>query len=118
MTPPGRRSTRIAAVAATQAIAVASGSKKATEDKPVVNEALKFLKDCIIYVDVKTEGGEEAGSLFVQMLESVGARVRSVYSPFSKSVVDQFLESGSSKSGSKLHPYRLQERNAEHNQSI
>lgn len=77
-TPPGRRSTRIAAVAATQAMAAAaSGLKKATDaDKPIVNEALKFLKDCIIYVDVKTEAGEEAGSLFVQMLESVGARVR------------------------------------------
>ncbi|KAJ2914403.1 hypothetical protein MD484_g6014, partial [Candolleomyces efflorescens] len=60
-TPPGRRSTRIAAVAATQAMTTAHSSKKAADaDKPVVNEALKFLKDCIIYVDVKTEAGEEA----------------------------------------------------------
>ncbi|KAF6760191.1 hypothetical protein DFP72DRAFT_883485 [Ephemerocybe angulata] len=72
--PPGRRSTRIAAVAATQALTTAS--KKANEpEKPVVNQALKFLKDCVIYVDVKTDDSEEAGSLFVEMLEGVGAKI-------------------------------------------
>ncbi|KAF8956814.1 BRCT domain-containing protein, partial [Flammula alnicola] len=37
--------------------------------------ALKVLKDCVIFVDVKMEDGDEAGSLFVEMLEGVGARV-------------------------------------------
>ncbi|KAF9485952.1 hypothetical protein BDN70DRAFT_763291, partial [Pholiota conissans] len=37
--------------------------------------ALKVLKDCIIFVDVKTDDGDEAGTLFVEMLEGVGARV-------------------------------------------
>ncbi|KAF8176520.1 hypothetical protein BJ912DRAFT_857348, partial [Pholiota molesta] len=39
------------------------------------SRSLKILKDCVIFVDVKTEDGDEAGSLFVEMLEGVGARV-------------------------------------------
>jgi hypothetical protein len=41
-------------------------------------EALNILNGCIIFVDVKTDDGEEAGSLFVEMLESMGARVCSL----------------------------------------
>ncbi|KAG2015740.1 hypothetical protein CC2G_008980 [Coprinopsis cinerea AmutBmut pab1-1] len=77
-TPPGRRSTRSAALAASQAIAnVAASSRRAPpqEEKPSPDDALKFLKDCRIFVDVRTEEGEEAGSLFVEMLEVAGARL-------------------------------------------
>ncbi|KAF9565564.1 hypothetical protein CPC08DRAFT_704545 [Agrocybe pediades] len=58
---------------------VSSQRKGAAESAAVANpavEALKeVLKDCVIFVDVKTDDGEEAGSLFVEMLEGVGARV-------------------------------------------
>ncbi|KAF8070783.1 hypothetical protein FPV67DRAFT_1412813 [Lyophyllum atratum] len=40
-----------------------------------VSEVLKTLEDCVIFVDVRTDDGDEAGSLFVEMLEGVGARV-------------------------------------------
>lgn len=73
--PPGRKSTRVAAAAATQALATVFNKKPSDVDKPPVNEALKFLKDCVIYVDVKTDDAEEAGSLFIEMLEGVGAKV-------------------------------------------
>ena len=44
-----------------------SGKKKA----PV----LKILKSCVVFVDVKTDEGDEAGGLFVEMLKGLGARV-------------------------------------------
>ena len=44
-----------------------SGKKKA----PV----LKILKNCIVFVDVRTDEGDEAGGLFVEMLKGLGARV-------------------------------------------
>jgi hypothetical protein len=37
--------------------------------------ALKVLKKCAIFVDVRTEDGDDAGSLFVDMLKGLGARV-------------------------------------------
>ena len=36
---------------------------------------LTILKNCVIYVDAKTEGGADAGELFVNMLKGLGARV-------------------------------------------
>jgi hypothetical protein len=57
---------------------VSSGRKGAaepmTEPSPVP-ETLKILNDCKIFVDVRTEDGDEAGSLFIDMLGGVGARV-------------------------------------------
>ena len=57
---------------------VSSGRKGAaeplTEPSPVP-ETLKILNDCIIFVDVRTDDGDEAGSLFIDMLGGVGARV-------------------------------------------
>ncbi|RDB25296.1 hypothetical protein Hypma_007549 [Hypsizygus marmoreus] len=50
---------------------ISSGKKTAAE----APESLKILKDCVIFVDVRTDDGDEAGSLFVEMLESVGARI-------------------------------------------
>jgi hypothetical protein len=43
----------------------------------MVPESLKILQDCVIFVDVRTDDGDEAGSLFVEMLEGVGAKVLS-----------------------------------------
>lgn len=40
--------------------------------------ALTVLKDCSIFVDVRTDDGDDAGSLFVDMLRGMGARVRRV----------------------------------------
>ncbi|KAF5380535.1 hypothetical protein D9615_004724 [Tricholomella constricta] len=54
--------------AGTSKISAASAASRATE-------ALKVLKDCVIFVDVRTDDGDEAGSLFVEMLEGVGARI-------------------------------------------
>lgn len=37
--------------------------------------SLDILKDCIIFVDVRTEEGEDAAALFIDMLRGLGARV-------------------------------------------
>ncbi|KAJ8591333.1 hypothetical protein M405DRAFT_735316 [Rhizopogon salebrosus TDB-379] len=37
--------------------------------------ALKVLKKCAIFVDVRTDDGDDAGSLFVDMLRGLGARI-------------------------------------------
>ncbi|KAG5723399.1 hypothetical protein E4T56_gene14234 [Termitomyces sp. T112] len=54
----------------------ASGDKLTTT-VPTTNqpESLQFLKDCIIFVDVRNDDGDDVGSLFVEMLEGVGARI-------------------------------------------
>jgi len=46
-----------------------------TTASSVVSESLKILDDCVIFVDVRTDDGDDAGSLFVEMLEGVGAKV-------------------------------------------
>jgi hypothetical protein len=61
-----------------------SSSRKQTEDtggvaSKSIPESLKVLKDCVIFVDVRTDDGDEAGSLFVEMLEGVGARVSDLH---------------------------------------
>jgi hypothetical protein len=38
--------------------------------------SLKVLKKCTIFVDVRTDDGDEAGGLFVDMLRGLGAKVR------------------------------------------
>ena len=37
--------------------------------------ALGILKSCVVFVDVRTEEGEDAGDLFVDMLKGFGAKV-------------------------------------------
>lgn len=44
----------------------------------VKKSSLKILKGCAIFVDVRTEQGDDAGSLFVDMLKGLGAKVRIV----------------------------------------
>ena len=47
-----------------------SGSTTAT------SSSLKVLKSCTIFVDVRTDDGDDAGGLFVDMLKGLGAKVR------------------------------------------
>jgi hypothetical protein len=47
----------------------------ATASSNMISESLKILQDCVIFVDVRTDDGDEAASLFVEMLEGVGAKV-------------------------------------------
>lgn len=54
---------------------VASSKRAAAAAAISSHESLKILNDCVIFVDVRTDDGDEAGSLFVEMLEGVGARV-------------------------------------------
>jgi hypothetical protein len=49
-----------------------SGSTTATS-------SLKVLKPCTIFVDVRTDEGDDAGGLFVDMLKGLGAKVRSAH---------------------------------------
>lgn len=44
--------------------------------KPQKPKTMKILKGCNVFVDVKAEGGEDAGGFFVDMLITLGARVR------------------------------------------
>jgi len=39
------------------------------------HKSLKILDGCVIFVDVRNDDGDEVGSLFVEMLEGVGAKV-------------------------------------------
>lgn len=48
-----------------------SGSTTAT------SSSLKVLKSCTIFVDVRTDDGDDAGGLFVDMLKGLGAKVHS-----------------------------------------
>lgn len=41
---------------------------------------LKVLAGCVIFVDVRTEEGDDASALFVDMLRGLGARVSRVLS--------------------------------------
>ena len=45
--------------------------------------SLDVLDQCIVFVDVRTEEGEDAGALFVDMLRGLGAKVWLIiiYSP-------------------------------------
>jgi hypothetical protein len=43
------------------------------------SSSLKVLKSCTIFVDVRTDDGDDAGGLFVDMLKGLGAKVRSAY---------------------------------------
>ena len=51
-----------------------SGSTVAT------SSSLKVLKSCTVFVDVRTDDGDDAGGLFVDMLKGLGAKVRSAHS--------------------------------------
>jgi hypothetical protein len=46
------------------------------------SSSLKVLKSCTIFVDVRTDDGDDAGGLFVDMLKGLGAKVRSAHAAF------------------------------------
>jgi len=52
-----------------------SEGKGASSSTLASMESLKILEDCVIFVDVRADTGDEAGSLFIEMLEGVGARI-------------------------------------------
>jgi hypothetical protein len=52
------------------------GTADATSPLAPAPKTQKILDGCVIFVDVKTEAGDEAGSVFVTMLEDLGGRVR------------------------------------------
>ena len=55
-----------------------SGKVQEESDASAMNpasEALRVLKGCVIFVDVRTDSGDDAGGLFVDMLKGMGARV-------------------------------------------
>ncbi|KAF8342841.1 uncharacterized protein EI90DRAFT_2902879 [Cantharellus anzutake] len=53
---------------------------------------LKTLKDCVIYVDVRTDDGSDAGQLFINMLKGLGARILTRLTP---SITHVVFKSGS-----------------------
>ncbi|PFH50879.1 hypothetical protein AMATHDRAFT_3512 [Amanita thiersii Skay4041] len=70
-TPPrfGQRVTR--SVSGTLPSASWTAEKKKGKDK----SNLGFMKDCVVFVDVRTDDGDDAGSLFVEMLRDAGAKI-------------------------------------------
>ena len=72
-----------AAVAAANANAVAEASPAASvpsasstpQSVEGASKSVRVLKGCTIFVDVKNDEGADAGSLFVEMLQSLGAKV-------------------------------------------
>ncbi|KAI0783004.1 hypothetical protein C8Q75DRAFT_726757 [Abortiporus biennis] len=64
-------------VNAGKGVAESSGTTPETNGKgkeAVKQGSLKVLKDCTIFVDVRTDEGDDAGSLFVDMLKGLGAK--------------------------------------------
>lgn len=64
-------------IPSTEAGGSGKGSKGAAASASKA-ESPKILSNCVIFVDVRTDDGEEAGSLFIEMLEGLGARVNYV----------------------------------------
>ena len=60
---------------------VTEAETDASTDKVNASGTLTMLRDCVIFVDVRTDNGDDAGGLFVDMLKGMGARV-SNRSPF------------------------------------
>jgi len=60
--------------------------------KPVsttaTSSSLKVLKSCTIFVDVRTDDGDDAGGLFVDMLKGLGAKVRSAHTALGLEVTE------------------------------
>jgi hypothetical protein len=70
----GADASRVSRRAERAAAAAERGKSVApTSAVPVV---LDTLKDCTIFVDVRTDDGDDAGGLFKEMLQGLGARVR------------------------------------------
>jgi len=55
---------------------VGTGRGEKGKSKSAGSGSLKVLRDCTIFVDVRTDDGDDAGGLFVDMLQGLGAKVR------------------------------------------
>lgn len=72
------RTTRASTAAATTSVAASpvdtpvEGTPDTSAEAP---KSVRVLKNCVIFVDVKTEDGIDAGGLFVDMLKGMGAKV-------------------------------------------
>jgi len=85
-----------------------SAKKDTTVAQPPTNpvpESLKVLNDCVVFVDVRTDEGGEAGSLFVELLEGIGAKVACTSSFVNSWTKDWAWPIGSFRSWSNLHTY-------------
>ena len=51
----------------------------------------KILKGCVVFVDVRSDEGDEAGGLFIEMLKGLGARVSPNAIPVSRMLRPNFL---------------------------
>ena len=71
--------------------------------------SLDVLKNCIIFVDVRTEEGEDAAALFVDMLRGLGARVCFDLVVLSFHI-DKFMRLDPLKAGKELHAPGIQGR--------
>ncbi|KAI0364135.1 hypothetical protein BV20DRAFT_956854 [Pilatotrama ljubarskyi] len=67
-TPPGAGSSRTGATGSEKD----KGKERAKGESP---SALAVLRGCTIFVDVRTEEGDDAGGLFVDMLKGLGAKM-------------------------------------------
>ena len=85
-----------------------SGKKKA----PV----LKILKSCVVFVDVKTDEGDEAGGLFVEMLKGLGARVSLDLTRLRRVYYIHIADA--EQCGSNLHTHCVQEWPHEHREAV
>ncbi|KAF4598126.1 hypothetical protein EYR38_006522 [Pleurotus pulmonarius] len=57
---------------------VSSGRKDAESSETQAKaDSLSILDDCIVFLDVRTDEGEDAGELFLEMLQRLGARILS-----------------------------------------
>jgi hypothetical protein len=52
------------------------GAHVSKPSSTATSSSLKVLKSCTIFVDVRTDDGDDAGGLFVDMLKGLGAKVR------------------------------------------
>lgn len=81
--------------------AALDGDATAKPDDPMAGKrsnarmpgSLDVLKDCIIFVDIRTEEGEDAAALFVDMLRALGARVCTDLLAWSLLITDFFIQS-------------------------
>ena len=56
---------------------VGKGKRVSTEGDEGTPEKMRgVLRDCTVFVDVRTDDGDDAGALFVDMLADMGAKVR------------------------------------------
>ncbi|KAI0090493.1 hypothetical protein BDY19DRAFT_991938 [Irpex rosettiformis] len=74
-----RVSARRAAAAATSPPSVQKTKERGKSSTPSGSgskpKTLKILRHCNVFVDVRTDDGDDAGSLFVEMLTGLGARI-------------------------------------------